>query len=551
MRGADTLAPTSQTLLLDATTGELVAHFAEIDKWNAQDPDTTTFYMRPATRLKENHRYVAAIRTGLRHVDGTLVEPSAYFRALRDAEVTTVPNVEARRPQMESVFALLEAAGVNRSELLLAWDFHTASGDSIRGDLLRMWADTKARWDAQTDGLGACTVTSVEEDVNDSLWRRVRGTFTVPLYMESAAPGARAVRDGSGRVVYQGTAQAPFEVAIPPSVHAQVVAGDGPARGVMHGHGLLGAGDQTSSSGVRVLLERSAMVGFGTDYWGLSESDLSFLLTGVLTDFGNFDAMGERLMQGTINSLVLMKTFAPGGPCAQLAELQIDVAGELRPTLDADERYYYGISQGGIMGGTLAALSDTIDAYILQVGAVNYSTLVRRSKDFVQYDVLMGFSYRTKLDRDWLVVSSQSTWSLAEPTAYAAHILRDALPGVDISRRRVLFQVSRYDVEVSNAASDMAARDMGLGALDSSAYVPWNVPSITEDAVPSAFVSYWLDDVQPVPLGSVQLTADNSAHGDLRFQTPVLDQIEQFARPDGLVVDTCPSNSCLLDNERR
>src|SRR5690606_36453555 len=117
---------------------------------------------------------------------------------------------------------------------------------------------------------------------------------------------------------------------------------------------------------------------------------------------------------------------------------------------------------------------------------------------------------------------SQSTWSLAEPTAYAAHIQRDALPGVDISRRRVLFQVSRYDVEVSNAASDMAARDMGLGALDSSAYIPWNVPSITEDAMPSAFVSYWLDDVQPVPLGSVQLTADNSAHGDLRYQTPVL-----------------------------
>ncbi|MBK6580332.1 MAG: hypothetical protein IPG17_30055, partial [Sandaracinaceae bacterium] len=226
--------------------------------------------------------------------------------------------------------------------------------------------------------------------------------------------------------------------------------------------------------------------------------DLSFLLSGVLTDFGNFDAMGERLMQGTINSLVLMKAFAPGGPCATLPELQVEVDDVMQPVLDADPRYYYGISQGGIMGGTLAALSDTIDAYVLQVGAVNYSTLVRRSLDFVQYDVLMSFSYRRKLDRDWLVVSSQPIWSLAEPDAYVSHILRDALPGVDISNRRVLFQISRYDTEVSNAASDMAARDMRLGALDSSVYIPWNVTPITENSVPSAFVIYRLDDVQPL-----------------------------------------------------
>ena len=141
-------------------------------------------------------------------------------------------------------------------------------------------------------------------------------------------------------------------------------------------------------------------------------------------------------------------------------------------------------------------------------------------------------------------------WSLAEPDAYASHILRDPLPGVDISNRRVLFQISRYDTEVSNAASDMAARDMQLGALDSSVYIPWNVDAITEDSVASAMVIYRLDDVLPLPLGSVQLTSDNNAHSDLRFQTPVLEQIEQFARPGGTVVDTCPANSCLLDNER-
>ena len=148
--------------------------------------------------------------------------------------------------------------------------------------------------------------------------------------LEAMAAGTPVIAGRAGSVPEVcGDAALLFEVAIPPSVRDRVMAGSGPARGIMHGHGLLGAGDQTSSGGVRVLLERSAMVGFGTDYWGLSEGDLTFLLSGVLTDFGDFDAMGERLMQGTINSLVLMKAFAPGGPCADLAELQIDVAGDL------------------------------------------------------------------------------------------------------------------------------------------------------------------------------------------------------------------------------
>ena len=546
---ADTLQPSSQTLILDADTGELVAHFAEIDKWADQDANTTTLYMRPATRLQENHRYVAAIRTGLPLEDGTEAEPSDFFLALREGE-TGNAAVEARQPAMDEIFGLFETAGVNRSELLLAWDFHTASGKSLRGDLLTMWDDTKARWETRVDGIGTCTVESVEMDVNDSLWKRIRGTFTVPLYMDGPNDGARAQRDSDGNVIYNGTAEAPFEIAIPPSVRDRVMAGEGPGRGMMHGHGLLGAANQTSSGGVRVLLERSAMVGFGTDYWGLSDGDLPYLVSEILQNFGKFDALGERLMQGTINSLVLMKTFAPGGSCAELPEMQIDVEGEMRPAMNAEELYYYGISQGGIMGGTLAALSDTIDRYILQVGAVNYSTLVRRSRDFEYYEFLLATTYPRKIDRDWLVVSTQNAWSLAEPDAYVGHILADPLPGVDITDRRILFQTSRYDTEVSNIASDMAAREMGLGVLDSSVYEPWEVPVLTEDSVPSAYVIYHLSEVEPLELGTREPDEDNSAHGDLRYQEEVLEQIELFSRPDGSVVDTCPANSCLLDNDR-
>ncbi|HJL32523.1 MAG TPA: hypothetical protein RMI62_25775, partial [Polyangiaceae bacterium LLY-WYZ-15_(1-7)] len=100
---ADSLLESSPTVLLDAETGERVAHWAEPDEWVNGDPRTTTLYIRPAARLKENHRYVVAIR-GLTRLDGSVVEPSEYFRALRDGETSDVPSLEARRPAMEQVF---------------------------------------------------------------------------------------------------------------------------------------------------------------------------------------------------------------------------------------------------------------------------------------------------------------------------------------------------------------------------------------------------------------------------------------------------------------
>nr|MCU0672107.1 hypothetical protein [Myxococcota bacterium] len=47
-RIAESLGESSPTILIDAETGERVAHFAEIDEWYNADPDTTTFYVRPA-----------------------------------------------------------------------------------------------------------------------------------------------------------------------------------------------------------------------------------------------------------------------------------------------------------------------------------------------------------------------------------------------------------------------------------------------------------------------------------------------------------------------
>jgi len=555
-RIAESLGESSPTILIDAETGERVAHFAEIDEWYNADPDTTTFYVRPAVRLREGRRYVAAIRDLVR-TDGSAVEPSDYFRALRDGTPTEIAELEARRADFESIFTLLDDAGVVREDLILAWDFRTASGGSLHGDMLAARRDAFERFAAGTEGVGDCTVTSVEEDVNERIWRRVRGTFKVPLYMTTAYEGARTYRGDDGLPAYNGVAEAPFEVVIPPSVRDRVMRGDGPGAMLQYGHGLLGSAGQVSSGGTTPAYQGSELVGFGTTYWGLSEADEAEIITNAVTNFGNFAMVGERLVQGTINSLLLQKTFATGS-CAELAELTMTVGEENRLLANTEEMYYYGISQGGIMGVTLAALSDTIDAYVLQVGAINYSIMLRRSVDFLPFERIFDQWYGSKLDRDWFLVSTQAIWDLAEPATFAPHVFRDPLADdVDVSRKRILYQTSLYDAQVPTVASDIAARTLGLPFYRSSVYEPWGVGDGADDVIDatdgptsSGYVIYHLTNVAPIPEGSNVAEEDNDAHNDLRFTEPMLRQLDEFCRPDGRVIDTCPDGSCAIVNPR-
>jgi hypothetical protein len=555
-RIAESLGESSPTILIDAETGERVAHFAEIDEWYNADPDTTTFYVRPAMRLREGRRYVAAIRDLVR-TDGSAVEPSDYFRALRDGTPTETAELEARRASFESIFELLDDAGVAREDLILAWDFRTASGGSLHGDMLAARRDAFERFSAGTEGVGDCTVTSVEEDVNERIWRRVRGTFKVPLYMTTAYEGARTYRGDDGLPAYNGVAEAPFEVVIPPSVRDRVMRGEGPGAMLQYGHGLLGSAGQVSSGGTTPAYQGSELVGFGTTYWGLSEADEAEIITNAVTNFGNFAMVGERLVQGTINSLLLQKTFATGS-CAELEELTMTVGDESRALANPEEMYYYGISQGGIMGVTLAALSDTIDAYVLQVGAINYSIMLRRSVDFLPFERIFDQWYGSKLDRDWFLVSTQAIWDLAEPATFAPHVFRDPLADdVDVSRKRILYQTSLYDAQVPTVASDIAARTLGLPFYRSSVYEPWGVGDgagdvieATDGPTDSGYVVYHLTNVAPIPEGSNVAEEDNDAHNDLRFTEPMLRQLDEFCRPDGRVIDTCPDGSCAIANPR-
>ncbi len=201
---------TSPTVLLDAETGVRVGHFSEVDaKAAGFAGGKQPLAIRPCAARGGGRGEIVALR-GLGAQAGAALEPPAAFRAARDDA--------ADGWYEEHIFGPLEAAGVERAGLQLAWDFTTSSEQALTSDMRAVVDGVVA---AVSDGTSRVTITSVQDDVDGNTFRRIEGTFTVPLYVEDSEPGARLVRGDDGRVAQSGSTEASFVALIPRSVAEQ------------------------------------------------------------------------------------------------------------------------------------------------------------------------------------------------------------------------------------------------------------------------------------------------------------------------------------------
>ena len=97
-------------------------------------------------------------------------------------------------------------------------------------------------------------------------------------------------------------------------------------------------------------------------------------------------------------------------------------AGQPQAVIDPARLFYDGNSQGGIMGGSLAALAPDFNRAVLGVPAMNYSTLLRRSVDFDQYAVVLYQNYPNELERPLILSLIQNLWDRGEANGYAHHM---------------------------------------------------------------------------------------------------------------------------------
>lgn len=453
------LEPDSPTVMINAETGERVPHFAELDMTRGVTDDQRAFMIRPVVRPADATRYIVAIRNVVDE-SGKPLEPSSVFKALRDGEVHDDPSVERRRDMYDDIFRRLEAAGVARDDLQIAWDYTTASTKSNTGWMLHI----------RDEGLETIgpdgpdyEITDVQTDVNEYTKIRIEGKVTVPLYLDQPGPGGQFVLGPDGMPEQNGTTQYDFLVLVPQS------AADAPGVVVQNGHGLLG--DRTQVEGFADRANEANWVLVAMDWIGFASEDVGYVIDTISNrDIGDWKAVSDRLCQGYLTRMAITRLMR--GKFAQDPAVQING----HSAIDTTTSYYFGGSQGGIYGAVLLALSPDIPRGVIAVPGQPYNLLLNRSVDFDLYYSFLNGAYPNGLDVQLVLAAAQMLWDRSEPTGYSEHIVSDPFPGTP--SHDVLMQVSIGDQQVNNIGSHIMARAIGLDNLAPANRPIWGIDEV-------------------------------------------------------------------------
>jgi pimeloyl-ACP methyl ester carboxylesterase len=511
------------TVLFDLETGERLPHWVELDA-QAQEEGRTAVFVRITERLEEDRAYAVAFR-GLFDVHGEPLEASAAFEALRDGTITDLDSLEARRDSYDAMFEKLEEGGVARDELQLAWWFHTASGEAIRGDLVAMRDEAVGR--LGSEGLG-CTVTAVEEgygaDTSVTSARLIRGTFTMPSWLDRADAPSRLVRGADGRPVWQRNDEIEFTAVIPQSV---VDSGE-PAPLIFYGHGLMGSGRKyMESEPLRQVAETQGIVLVGIDWAGMSTPDVPTVAS-ILYDVGTFPLLSERLHQGMMNQIGVSRSIA--GACQ--ADPAFQLAGS--PSVDPSRIYYAGGSQGGMLGGAILAIHPDVRRGMLFVNGMSFPFTMDRSLDFSEYYPLMAAAYPDRVDRIVLLSMVQHLWDQVESAGYM-HLLVEG--DGEIGGKQVLAIAAENDPKVQNLSTDLAMRTAGVPIVRGSSRESWGFEVKDAPFEGSAYLTIDMGD-REIPPGNVAPEVDDLGHDTSGF-TPAAQAIIRQWLADGTVTMPC------------
>ncbi|HYD50144.1 MAG TPA: hypothetical protein VEB21_17425, partial [Terriglobales bacterium] len=404
----------------------------------------------------------------------------------------------------------------------------------------RMLAARDQALDANGPGAPPFEVTSVEEltpEQDADIARRVRGTFTVPLFMTQALPPARYNLDENGVPRQNGTADYEFLVNIPRSTMVDGVAN--PARPSLYGHGLFGSRNEANAGHLRAFSNRVNIMFGSTDWIGMSDPDVRYV-TRMIPDLSGFPILVDRMQQAMINFILLGRLFLADDGFVTHPAFQLN--GE--ELIDRQELYYYGLSQGSIAGAMFMALTPDLTRGVLGVGSTNYSFLLHRSRDFSPFQAVLYLNYFNELDRALLVPLMQHLWDRGEPQGYASHLVSDPLPGTPA--KKVLLQVGLDDSQVSYIGAEIQARSMGIPTIDPPVRPLFGIPAMATPFDGSAYVEYDVGG-EMAPLTNIPPRCENGVHEAVRRLRAAQDQIDAFLRPDGMVENFC-GGPCRFEN---
>jgi hypothetical protein len=535
------LDPGTHIVVINATTLAQHPIWAEIDSNTV--PATASLIIRPAINFDEGTRYIVALRN-IKDGSGAIIPASGDFLAYRDNTPTGNPVTELRRAHMEGIFSTLDAAGIDRDDLYLAWDFTVASERNLSERLLFVRDDGFTRLGADAPNF---TVTLVENEVDANIYRRVTGTFEVERYVSTTMPGARFILDANGLPTHQATPQvADFICNIPraalPSGTANAVA----ARASIYGHGLLGSHTEVNSGNVKAMSNEHNFVFCAAKWIGMANEDIPNAIA-ILQDLSKFPSLTDRLQQSMLNQLYLARLMIhPDGFVSDPAFQ--DSFGD--PVIDTSDVFYDGNSQGGIFGGTVMSIAQDITRGVLGVPGMNYSLLLTRSIDFAAYAAFLYPSYPNQLTRPLLLALIQMLWDRSEPNGYAHHMTDDPLPNTP--PHKVLLHLAFGDHQVANVATEIEARTIGAsihqpaiaGGRHSDANPYSLLPAIPSYPFDGSALIVWDSGAATPPITNTAPNVGADPHSDPRNDVDARMQKSEFLQTGGAVVDVCSGAPC-------
>ncbi|HUH03530.1 MAG TPA: hypothetical protein VML75_16145 [Kofleriaceae bacterium] len=517
------LAADSPIILVNVDTGDRVAFFAEVDM-NTNKPELRTLIIHPLERMAPASRYAVGIRD--RVVDSTgqpLPRPEA-FQALLDGTSFDHPLFAKLVPRYPAIFAALEAQGVQRDELVVAWDFVTASHEFLTRDLMTMR-------DAALPVIGAnganLSFDAAQVDNNGTrVLRFIVGTHDAPNFLTDGEKDLSILRRGAdGLPELDGTYAANFAAIIPKCVETAPL----PIQVMVFGHGLFGDGEDSLESG---LLQRVAddycFVTVAGDFIGLTGRQFAAAAFAV-NDVNRGTGLTEKLAQSVINFIALEQLVR--GPLRESDLFKHEGAEIIDPT----RVHYFGASLGGIMGNVFMAYDPNVMRGALGVPGGSWSLMFERSFAWGPLQGAVIGAYEDQRTYQQVIALLGLGFEPYDPITTAGNVINDPLPGVPA--KQILMYEALGDSLVSNLATEMVARTMGLPITGPSIRVPFGAVEMQEP-MSSAFTIY---NEHPDPLPptiNVPPSKDNGTHGDVNERDASLRQIERFFN-EGTIINEC------------
>ena len=276
------------------------------------------------------------------------------------------------------------------------------------------------------------------------------------------------------------------------------------------------------------------------DWRGMSLFDMPVVIKTLIGSPNLFQAVRDNLIQGFSDKLALQH-FSQNG---MLEWLKTDGRAIVTESDERPASVFYGISQGGILGGGYMALSGAtglIDRGVLGSPGTPFTSILTRSLLFTGYDTLLLFNFYNNRHVRIILSLIQMGWDSVESCGLLAPPVSEPLP-------RILLQTGLGDSIVPSIACEAMARAMNASTLPQNPRsifgIPTAAPGNQTSLGPKVTLSELLyeNEYQSLPSDNT-LPPANSVHWCVRWDEKMIGQIEEFVNT-GTVIDPCETDGC-------